>query len=810
MKVLTAMRSCPSCGTENMPAARFCDDCGTPLEASMGAPTGARVVSIGSAPDNDLILDYPIISGHHARLCIHGDQVMLEDLGSTNGTAIGTPENKIQQQVLLPTDTVYFGSFRVPAERLLAGHLAMGARPHDTYEMGDQTLLLGRDPDCELVIDDTLASWHHARLTRSGVDWFLEDLGSTNGTFVNGRRVHGRQSIAVGDLIAVGGSTLLLRAHGQLERRDQRGNLAIEVRDLAIDVPGKRLIEKASLTLYPGELVGLMGPSGAGKTTLMLAMNGYMAPSAGRVLFNGQNLYSSYDQFRQHIGYVPQDDIMHGDLTVREALYFSARLRLPRDMKRAEILQRIERVLSELGLEGTEDVLIGSPAKKGISGGQRKRVNLAMELLTDPSVLFLDEPTSGLSSEDALMVMKGLRRLADRGKTILITIHQPSREVFQQMDNLVLLGKDSGSPHPASVAYFGPAYPDSIHFFSPEKRARQDPSPDRLLEGLAQRPAGEWIVAYNSSAIRQRYVDQRAGTNTQATLSAEPETSDATGNIFLQWRTLSARCLRIKFRDLANTAILLLQAPVIALLIVLVFGSEVSAEMTDENWREGAAATATTVFLMSIAALWFGCSNAAREIVAEWAIYHRERMINLSLPAYVGSKLAVLGSVCLAQCCALVAIVHYGCGLRASWLPLLGVLILVSLVGMAFGLLLSARAPSSEVAISLVPLILLPMVILGGILQPPHKTVQPVKTFAHLMASRWAFESMLVIESEERKEWTPPQVPGQPVSEPRDVAEHYFPIENRLPRALPVGVLLLMLASLVATILKVLKSRDVH
>ncbi|MCG8463186.1 MAG: FHA domain-containing protein, partial [Holophagales bacterium] len=510
--------------------------------------TEAHIITIGSAPDNDIVLDYPIVSGHHARMVIEGGQARIEDLGSTNGTSVGQPGQKIRSHPLTTEDAVFFGSLRVPAERLLGGQLALGADPHRTLHLGSEGFLAGRDPEADLVLDDPAVSWHHARLTRSGDRVVLVDLESTNGTFLNGRRVRGPLPVAVGDLVALGSTTLQLRSLAHLEARDVRGNLKIEVRDLVIDVPGKRLIESVGLTLFPGELVGLMGPSGAGKTTLMLAMNGYMAPAGGRVLYNGQDLYAHYDQFRQHLGYVPQDDIMHGDLTVREALYYSARLRLPSDMKKAEIGARIRKVLAQLGLEGTEDVLIGSPTKKGISGGQRKRVNLAMELLTDPSVLFLGEPTSGLSSEDALMVMKVLRKLADGGKTILITIHQPSREVFRQMDSLVLLAKDAGSEVPAGLAFFGPAYPDSIHFLSPDERARPDPSPDRLLEGLARRTAPEQIAAYASSPYKQRYVDQRADSAGGLGGAVEPLPHRPATGIFLQWRALTMRCLRIKAR----------------------------------------------------------------------------------------------------------------------------------------------------------------------------------------------------------------------------------------------------------------------
>lgn len=566
---------------------------------------------------------------------------------------------------------------------------ALDKRTHITRRLGPEPLVIGRDPDCDLAIVHPKISWHHARLTAAAGTVTLEDLGSSNGTFHNGHRITDITTVAVGDVIALGSASFKLRSPTELKQYDDADHLDVEVENLVVDFPGKRLLEGVSVAIRGGELVGLMGPSGAGKTTLMLAMNGYNPPAGGRVLFGGRDLYTHYDLFRLHIGYVPQDDIMHGDLTVKEALFYCARLRLPSDTRTEEIEARIAEVLEQLGLQGTEDVLIGSASKKGISGGQRKRVNLAMELLTDPAVLFLDEPTSGLSSEDALTVMKVPRELADRGKTVLLTIHQPSRDVFRLMDHLLLLAKDAGSPKPASTAYYGPAYPDSIRYFAPEEQAVAEPSPDRLLEGLARRPA-------------------------------------------------------------------------------------------------------------------------AGEIVAEWPIYHRERMINLHLLPYVGSKAALLGLVSLLQCGALLGIVHRGCGLRGPWLPMLALLLLTSLVGMALGLLISARERTSEVAISLVPLILLPMVILGGIMQPPHEMGPVGEPVTGLLASPWAFETLLTLESNERPELRLPPVPGQDGPATRDVAEPYFHAENRSPRAMTHGALLAMLALALGGTGTILKSRDVH
>ncbi len=819
--------TCPTCDCELPANARFCDACGTPLAAagrSAGAGRSAaagRVITVGRAEDNDVVLDYPMVSSYHARITVAGGEAVLEDLGSTNGTAVGSPDRKVHRVALSPSDSVYFGSLRMPAARLLGGALTLGAGAGTTVSFLGDTLLLGRDPQAGVVLDYPMISWHHARLRRTPAGVIVEDLGSTNGTFVNGQRISGAVPVGPDDRISLGSYVFRLAAFDRIEQRDYRGNVALEARGVAVDVPGRRLVEGVSLTLYPSELVGLMGPSGAGKTTLMSALNGYARPSAGAVLFNGQDLYAAYDQFRMHIGYVPQDDIMHRDLTVRQALYYTARLRLPRDMGDAAIHARIDEVLAQLGLAEAAEVLIGSPERKGISGGQRKRVNLAMELLTDPFILFLDEPTSGLSSEDALMVMKLLRQLADAGKTILLTIHQPSREVFRLMDGVVLLAKDKGNAEPARLAYYGPAWPEAIHFFNPGSAADPEPSPDLLLRGLGTRPAAEWVARYAASPAKKRYVDERAGRTPASVAAALPGASvrGGSGGGVAQWSALVRRSLAIKRRDTWNSAILLGQAPIIALLIFAVFGDTARQEPTPgqpNQWSTVAGASTSILFLMVVAALWFGCSNSAREIVGEWAIYHRERMINLKIPAYVAGKLAVLGALCLVQCACLLGVVGLLSRLRGDWPPMLGVLWLAALIGVAVGLLLSALARTPEIAISLVPLVLLPMVILGGMLAPTHKMSDSVRWLASAMPSRWAFEGVLIVESRDFPKLAipAPPVPGQTVpaaaGDPKDLAEDRFPAQGRSTLAGVTAVSCAMLALLIGATAAILKSRDVH
>ena len=800
-----------------------------PDTAPVRAPiVKGKVISVGREPDNDVVLDYPMISNHHARIVVNGIQILIEDLGSTNGTALGSPERRITRSPLEPADTVYFGSFPIPATRLLQGRLSLGKSAHKTLEFHRDSMVLGRDPATDVMLDYPMISWHHARLLKSAAGVTVEDLGSTNGTFVNGSRISGPVAIAAGDLIGLGSYVFRLSGLDRIEQRDYRGNVTIMAQGLVVDVPGRRLLEDVSLTIYPSELVALMGPSGAGKTTLMNTLNGYVRPSAGAVLFNGQDLYANYDQFRMHLGYVPQDDIMHRDLTVHEALYYSARLRLPQDMSDAEIEQRIAKVLNQLNLTDAADIPIGSPEKKGVSGGQRKRVNLAMELLTDPFVLFLDEPTSGLSSQDALTVVKLLRDLANEGKTILLTIHQPSREIFRLMDSVALVSKDAQTAQPGRLIYFGPAYPDAVRFFNHQVEDEAEPSPDLLLAAI-EKPGStaKWAAHYAASRIKRQYVDERAGASPisipgPGAAPAQPVVRRDTG--LLQWLTLLRRGFLIKVRDVWNTSILLAQAPIIAFLLVAVFRREVKPAVDDQNWLAASHASATVLFLMVISALWFGCSNSAREIVGEWAIYHRERMINLKVPSYVVAKLMLLGALCVVQCAMLLGIVSLGCNLRGHLLPMFALLLLTALVGVALGLVVSAVSWTSEVAVSLVPLVLLPMVILGGMMQPTYKMVEPLRWLTAAMPSRWSFEGVLLIETERFPGFTPKAPPAvAPVSTaasppasteapvpPQDLAGSFFPSDARSSLAKVAAVSAFMFTLLTLAIGLILKRRDVH
>jgi len=671
------------------------------------------------------------------------------------------------------------------------------------------SMIMGRAANCDLKFDYPMVSNQHARLSRFDGQMFLEDLGSTNGTYVNHRLITGVVPVQPGDVVGLGTFTLTVQDEGNLKSRDFRGDVTLEADDLAVSVPGKKLIEGCSFTMFPSELVGLMGPSGAGKTTLLKALNGYTPPSEGDVLINGQLLYDHFDEYRSALGYVPQDDIIHQSLTVHQALFYSARLRLPPDFTNDDIGERIKNVLKQLHLEGTENVLIGSPEKKGISGGQRKRVNLAMELLTDPLVLFLDEPTSGLSSEDALTVMKVLRELADQGKTIIITIHQPSLEIFKLLDNLVMIGKDTNSPLPGTLLYYGPAYPDSIRFFNPSAEPGANTTPDDIFRGMSKRPAADWLKSYRQSKQYREFVQERTGKHPAKGKKGGRQQRQQVP-FLAQLKTLVLRCLATKIGDRMNTAMLLVQAPIVAMFVVMVFGApEAKEPIVYADWASAGRKIGMIMFLLSLASLWFGASNAVREIVGEWAIYQRERMVNLRIPAYVASKFAVLGGLSVIQCAALLLIDFIGCGLHAPFLFLYLVLLLSALVGVAVGLLLSALARSSEVAIGLLPIALLIMVLIGGSVLPIHEMPKFTQYLCMGNPARWAFQSMVVGEAGHRKEATNP-IPTEPgkANAPEDMADRFFKKDSRQSAIVPVLALMTIFLLLGGSILRVLKSRD--
>lgn len=760
-----------------------------------GGPDQARIVLIGRGPDNDLVLRQPSVSARHARVIVAGDAIWIEDLGSRNGTFVGAPPRRVERERISLDTPLVFGDAGLPASALQDFLERTKPRLADdgVIRLDDAALVtFGRRADASVALDRPLVSAMHASVAVDGGRVIVSDLGSMTGTFVDGRRIERPVEIGPGALVQVGDHRFRLGPDARsLEPVDTSAD-AVEAVSVAVDASGKRLLEGVSLVIQPGEMVAIMGPSGAGKSTLLSVLNGQVTPAAGQIVIGGLDLHDHFDLFRGRIGYVPQDDILHADLTVWQALWYAARLRLPRDMDDAEITRRIQQVLVQLGLEGTEHTRVGDQRKRGISGGQRKRVNLAMELLTDPPILVLDEPTSGLSSTDTMSVMTLLRSLADAGKTILVTIHQPSLEAYQLFDAVAVIARDESTQQVGRLAWFGRAWPDAVNFFEPHAPGTPPPTTaDGLLRGLVQRPVSEWVRRWEQSVAKSIWVDGRAGDHAVRQGSA-PRPAPRSVERLSQWVTLVRRSLAVKLADRWNSAVLVLQAPVVGLLIAAVFSKMLRSEPTPDTWPKVGVNMATMMFVTALAAIWFGCSATAREIVAEWPIYRRERMVGLSILSYLGSKVTVLLLVAVVQTTLLLGIVAWACDIQSPWWHLFLVLYAAGLAGGAIGLLVSATLRTTEAAAAILPVLLLPMIVLGGVLVPLVDLPKLTQPLAAAMPSRWAFEGMVVPEAIARPRLQiagPSQAPTPAPAheEPAMMEDQSSPSRSRVPIVLTAG-----------------------
>jgi hypothetical protein len=410
-----------------------------------------------------------------------------------------------------------------------------------------------------------------------------------------------------------------------------------------------------------------------------------------------------------------------------------------------------------------------------------------------------------LSSADADEVIRLLRKLArDEGKTIIATVHGPSLAAYKEFDNLILLSRDPNQA--GTMVYYGPAYPDSIQYISNKGAASGPPvdpniGPEAIMTALLQNKdnpdpentAASWVKRYCASKYVREFVSGRAGRNPSG---GEPvSTSHGKGGLNLkQWLILARRNVIVRRRDVWQMVIMGLQAPLFAFLIAMIFngvheplvpapGGKPTPLLNNPglSWFTGTFADLGGIhFLLVVGAVWFGCNNAVRDVVGEWLIYQRERMVCLRLPSYIFSKLIVLSFICMFQCVLMLGIVYPVCRLNSGFLVTLVVLWLTSMVGAAIGLLISAApfVKTTESAIALLPIVLLPMIGLGGGIKSLYKLPSVATYASDLIVTRWAYEANIVHEAEGRKEkfdYTNSTPDGYP-NEFADIAEEAIPL----------------------------------
>jgi len=661
----------------------------------------------------DVELNSSMISRQHGQLIFTSDAALFYvDLGSTNGSFHN--RNRIQPNDKLPLsigdklqltkDGEFYFEVVHPDEKAKVT-VSVDAQIHnleqtDIIDKFKQTnvIIIGRAAECDVHLNAASISRQHCQIERlSDGTYELKDLGSTNGTFINGQKLRGSKKISEDDHIIVGRFILSLRG----KARNLGDETAIRLDGIVKQYPNGYVgLHETSISIPSKSLLAVMGPSGCGKSTLLKALCGEAPPSKGKVFLFEQELVSNYEYLKTQIGYVPQDDIVHRQLTVSQSLYFAAKLRLESPSPE-RIAAKVQQVLKDLNIIHIKDNLVSK-----ISGGQRKRVSIAVEMLTDPLILFLDEPTSPLDPQTIEEFLGILKTLADRGTTVVMVTHKP--EDLDYMDEVIFMAEGG------HMVYHGDAEKYQ-NYFNVKNSVR-------AYMAITGKDKQQWIDKFKKANPTKGNVGN----------ATQDIRKNSNSNAINQWYWLTARALRIKMNDRSNAAFLIFQAPIIAALICLIF-KEISLAVP---------------FLMAISAVWFGVNNSAREIVSELPIYTRERMFNISLTPYILSKITVFSILSLVQSALFVAIISlkYSSGEASFSDPIAAFvwMFFLSISATLLGLVLSALMSSTEKVMTVVPMVLIPQILLAGFVAKISNPV--VEYLSYITLSRWGTEGFTAIQ----------------------------------------------------------------
>lgn len=769
------------------------------------------VMSIGRNISSDIVIDEDIVSSYHFQIqeqnglyyLIHPHPHTFE---TTNGFSCHGKQFHGKEQVkhlLTNGDTIRIGDATGSDGSVVSiifddgsGDVKEIFPPGYTVPLNKARITIGRKEDNDVCLPHETVSAEHAVLEKQGQGYSIVDGGSTNHTFVNGMPVSNARYLNNDDVIQIG--PFKLTYTGTMLKCDTNRSIRIEAQNLYKIVKGKgkkgvekkdrALLRNVSLVIPSRSFVALVGGSGAGKSTLLKALSG-LQPAHGMVYYNGYDYYKSFSAFNTQLGYVPQDDIVHRELTVQDALYYGAKLRLPHDFMDQEIHKRIAEVIEKVDLLEHKEKLITK-----LSGGQRKRVSIALELLADPGVFFLDEPTSGLDPGLDRKMMVLLRELADQDKTIVLVTHATNN--INVCDYVCFMGE-------GRLVYFGPPH-QARKFFQKNDFA------DIYNELDNEVKCEYWSKAFLKSTDYQTYVAKplalRANSHNKQ-IKQRLMRHVKQNRPISQWWFLCQRYLKLLKNDRWNLGLLLLQAPIIALIIFSFvwygigrggfdINNVVSCPRTKQVFTKTGYPDVPTIysptvsvdcgqlkhilettpqgrafalhnggvqkalqdfmvpgpgdapiilFIMAFAAVMCGCINSSREIVKEDPIYRRERVVNIGILPYLFSKIAVLGSLCLFQSATLVIIVSFADSFPHGTLFPGGIevyitIALTSLAGLMLGLMVSALVPNSDRAMSILPLLLLPQVVFSGTLFPlSNKTLQ---LLGMIFPVRWAMAAL--------------------------------------------------------------------
>ncbi|MEV6674520.1 FHA domain-containing protein [Streptomyces sp. NPDC051162] len=588
--------------------------------------------------------------------------------------------------------------------------------------VGRGVMRIGRALENELVVSDLQVSRHHAEFRATGDGRFeIVDLGSHNGTYVNGQPVS-RQLIGPHDIVGVGHSTFRL-VGDRLEEFVDTGDVSFSARHLTVTVDGgKQILKDVSFGVPEKSLIAVIGPSGSGKSTLLKALTGYRPANEGDVLYDNRNLYKQFAELRQRIGLVPQDDILHKELTVRKALRYAAKLRFPGDTAASEREARIGEVLTELKLDIHAEKKVTS-----LSGGQRKRVSVALELLTKPSLIFLDEPTSGLDPGMDRDVMQLLRGLADDGRTVLVVTHSVAELAI--CDKLLVMAPGG------AVAYFGPPE-EALNFFGYDTWAD-------VFSAFENYRDYDWSGRWRGSQHYQMYAADIDAVAPQSVhvqpQMVRPPKAQSWGS---QLWTLMRRYVSVIASDRGFLGLMLILPAVLGGVSCVIPSDYGLAAPAKGHFNQDAG---TIMLILAVGMCFSGAANSVRELIKERVIYERERAVGLSRSAYLMSKVVVLGAITAVQA-VLICAIGFSVrklpeqGLIIKSLPAVELCLVIIALGftcMMIGLVISSLVKTSEKTMPLLVMFAIVQVVFTGIMFKIYDS-PGIEQFAWLMPARWA------------------------------------------------------------------------
>lgn len=513
-----------------------------------------------------------------------------------------------------------------------------------------------------------------------------------------------------------------------------------------------------------GKLVGIMGGSGAGKSTLLNVLNGNHKPSSGSVKINGYDIYVEKKEIEGVIGYVSQDDLLIEELTVFQNLYYNAKLCFG-NLGKKEITEKVLELLNSIGLYEARNLKVGSPLDKYISGGQRKRVNIALELIREPSVMFVDEPTSGLSSRDSENIMDLLKELSLKGKVIFVVIHQPSSDIFKMFDDLLILDK-GGYP----VYYANPV--DAVIYFKKAlNQANADESdcpecgnvnPEQIFNIIDSKVVDEYGNQTNMRKVapvewNTKYKETEVEFETVNEKQKIPDSIFKIPDVISQFFVYFIRDVLSKLTNRQYMVINMLEAPALAAILAFFVRFYNTAETGAEYVFYKSENLPQFMFISVVVALFIGLTVAAEEIIKDQKILKRETFLNLSKGSYLASKIVIMLIISAIQTLFFVIVGNLILEIEGMWFEYWMILFSVSVFANILGLNVSASFNSAKVVYILIPILIIPQLLFSGVivkfekLNPTISSKDSVPLIGNVMCSRWAYEALAVTQFKENQ-----------------------------------------------------------